>query len=369
MSLDGQLAPISKHARQCLISFERCLRDTSSFDSQRYSTIEDEMARFSIWTSNMAVFASGKACMDHRVREAPEVQRLVLGILEILQGRMEECINLVERLTNPPCSIDVRLSVLANGDFERISDGISSQVGLLHELSNTIRKASRESQDVKAAASFQIRDDEGNDMEDVLKVYFMRNLRDCFPDSSDSIRDRLATTMILRRKRILYRRSRYAVNPIKHTQPVTKPQIESQVVVPRQETPDREQTFPSQAIKTGAEPSNIYSVVQSATTLEPQNFQRASAPSLVSHVKSVDLGSHEELVFPPRPELPNRGLIEATCPYCLYVLSILEINNEARWRFVAQAYLGFMFIKLIAILKKTCPWGSRRPGLPLRPLR
>ncbi|OTA88778.1 hypothetical protein M434DRAFT_120425 [Hypoxylon sp. CO27-5] len=78
MSLTERLAPISTLARQCLISFERCLRGTSTLDSQRYSTIEDQMARFSIWTSNVAVFAGGKACMDHRVREAPEILRLII---------------------------------------------------------------------------------------------------------------------------------------------------------------------------------------------------------------------------------------------------------------------------------------------------
>ncbi|KAI2473481.1 fungal-specific transcription factor domain-containing protein [Annulohypoxylon bovei var. microspora] len=330
MSRNEQLAPISNLARQCLISFEQCLQGTSGLDSQRRSTIEDQMARFSIWTSNMAVFASGKVCMDHRVREAPEVQRLVLGILEILQGRLEECIRLVESLTDPHCLIEIRFSVLAQGDFERIADSISSEVGLLHELSNTIRKASRESQDVKAITSFQIKDDEGNNVEDILKEYFAKNIRDCFPESSDSIRNRLATTMILRRKKILYRRSRYAVNPIKPTQPALKPKIETQIAVLQQDT--RLHDSPSQAIKSAAVPSRICSAVQSATTLAPQNFQRASAPSVVSHVKSVDLGSHEELIFPPRPEDPNHGMIELTCPYCLYVLSGLEVSNEARWR-------------------------------------
>ncbi|KAI1388242.1 uncharacterized protein F4822DRAFT_239662 [Hypoxylon trugodes] len=90
MSLSERAVPISALARQCFISFERCLRGTSAIDPQRYSTVEDQMARFSIWTSNMAVFANGKACINHRVREAPEILRLILGILEVLQGRLEE---------------------------------------------------------------------------------------------------------------------------------------------------------------------------------------------------------------------------------------------------------------------------------------
>ncbi|KAI1210695.1 uncharacterized protein F4807DRAFT_467005 [Annulohypoxylon truncatum] len=136
--------------------------------------------------------------------------------------------------------------------------------------------------------------------------------------------------MVLRRKRILYRRSSYVINPINPPQPVIKPKMETQVFVTRQETQDG--SFPSQVIKPVAGPSRINSIVQSATTLAPQSFQQASAPSVVSHVKSVDLEYHEELVFPARPEVPNNGLAEVTCPYCLYVLSTLEVGNEARWR-------------------------------------
>lgn len=39
----------------------------------------------------MAVFAAGKACLDHRLREAKDVHRLILGMLEALQSRITEC--------------------------------------------------------------------------------------------------------------------------------------------------------------------------------------------------------------------------------------------------------------------------------------
>lgn len=91
MSLPQQSAPISAQARLCLVSFQQCLQRATSLDTQRYSNLEDQMARFSIWTSNMAVFATPRACMDYRVREVPDVQRLVLGLLGVLEGRIQEC--------------------------------------------------------------------------------------------------------------------------------------------------------------------------------------------------------------------------------------------------------------------------------------
>lgn len=89
------------------------------------------------------------------------------------------------------------------------------EISLLHELSNIIRKASREANNVKAALSFNITDEEGNDLEKPLKGHFAANIRDRFPGISDILSLRLAETMILRRKRILYKRSRYSKAPMR----------------------------------------------------------------------------------------------------------------------------------------------------------
>ncbi|OTB03536.1 hypothetical protein M426DRAFT_176005 [Hypoxylon sp. CI-4A] len=307
---------ISTFARQCLISFKECLEGTSALDTNRYSSIEDQMARFSIWSANMAVFSSGKACMDHHVREVPEVQRLILGILEILQGRLQECTLIIKRITG--FSIEKQFATLAQGDFERITEAISSQVSLLHELSDTIRKASRESQDVKLSATFQIKDDDGNDSEDISKDYFANNIRDRFPDSSDVISDRLATTMVLRRKRILHRRSRHTINPTKLAVPISKPLIRLQLMAQLQNI--QEKLPQNQSIEPIAVPST--------TNSTPQNLQQAASPSF-SYANLIELDSQGDLAFPSRP---NQNTFLPACPYCFHVLSNEEMNSEEGWR-------------------------------------
>lgn len=99
--------------------------------------------------------------------------------------------------------------------LERAIESMASEITLLHELSNTIRKASREANNVKAALSFNIKDEEGHDLEKPLKNHFAANIKDQFPGISDIIRLRLAETMILRRKRILYKRTRYSKAPMR----------------------------------------------------------------------------------------------------------------------------------------------------------
>lgn len=44
----------------------------------------DQFARFSLWTANIGVFASGLASLDHSLREAQEVHEVITGLLEVL---------------------------------------------------------------------------------------------------------------------------------------------------------------------------------------------------------------------------------------------------------------------------------------------
>lgn len=223
------------------------------------------------------------------------------------------------------------------GEFEKTATEIASQVSLLHGLSNTIRKASRESQNVQAATSFQIKDEDGNDIEDYLRHYFLKGLCDRFPQSSDSIQNRLASTMIIRRKRILYRRGRYASKPAELPLPASKP-VALPLPAPRRKQLDGSGIIEGKREEARSEmsPSVVRSAMQSATTLMPQDLQRASAPSVVSHTSTIDLGAHESLVFPPRPQLQSHSMVESTCPYCLFALPALDTSTQARWRWVRR---------------------------------
>ncbi|KAH6632375.1 hypothetical protein F5144DRAFT_489216 [Chaetomium tenue] len=115
------------------------------------------------------------------------------------------------------------------------------------------------------------------------------------------------------------------------------------------------------------------SQIKSATTLGPDKFKIASSsPSAVSSTKTVALGNHEALVFPPAPgasakrnyeqlkkqreadfqvavglgqeisEAQSRldellksdlqAIGEITCPYCLYALPAQEMFEDRKWQ-------------------------------------
>lgn len=268
--------------------------------------------------------------------------------------------------------------------FQNAVHGVSDQISLLHKLSNTIRRASKETQNVEASRAPRIHDSEGNDAEGFLQQIFAHYIRDRFPATSATIQQRLAGTMVLRRKQISYRRLRYENNPI-HVQngkaaPVTTVPWAQPAARPRKADAQQE-TEDSQSQR----PSLHKSLAQSATTLAAEKFDKASAPSLVSVSKTVALNSHEQLVFPRAPtaaikrkqmqltEQRKAGLSdmrrrsegqdrntdtndktalqdwedavdavgEVVCPFCFYALPAREVVDETKWKYVIVYFIAY----------------------------
>ena len=86
------MATIAATARDCVVSLDRCLSAAHLvLPAQTSTLIEDQLGRFSIWVANMGVFAPGRSSMDHRLREAPDVLRLVVGLLNLVKNRTGDC--------------------------------------------------------------------------------------------------------------------------------------------------------------------------------------------------------------------------------------------------------------------------------------
>ncbi|KAL7917438.1 hypothetical protein ACQKWADRAFT_306811 [Trichoderma austrokoningii] len=331
MEAEPSPATISGRARACFISFHECLRQIAPLDPQKQSLVENEFARFSVWTSNIGVFASGRASMDHRLREAPDIQRLVIGMLEVINGRIEQYLGALKTINHSSLETSDSRLIESSSVLEHAIESMASEIMFLHELSNTTRKASREANNVKAALSFNIKDQEGNDLEKPLKTHFAANIKDRFPGISDIIRLRLAETMILRRKRVLYKRARYSKVPMKITHPSTQPIIQPPDHSHAATAPQHIEEQLAITSLEASPPEETQSIAISATTLIPETFQKAATPSVISHSNTIALGRHEDLYFPPAPAHISTAA-EAVCPYCLLMLPIQEIENEKKWR-------------------------------------
>lgn len=174
----------------------------------------------------------------------------------------------------------------------------AGEISLLYRLTNTIRRASKKSQNSKAAISYHIQDDDGNDAEPLLQELHANYICGRFPSIQDSLRQRLASSMVLRRKRILYRRSRYGGSPIRPKKTIPQPKIE----LPQRQVAVAPE-LPEELTEASLAPtkSAVQSLAVTATTLAADDYKRVSTPSVISATKTVALGNHEDLVFPPAP--------------------------------------------------------------------
>ncbi|VUC32849.1 unnamed protein product [Clonostachys rosea] len=289
-------------AELCLNTFQQGLKLSASHHPRYLALIEDQLARFSIWTSGNGVFAKARASMDHRLREAPDVQLAVCSLLEALDDSLQTCLSSLELVGNR--HEDSNAFDVQNDDFKSDVQSVAKEISLLYRLTNTIRRASKERQNAKAAKSYHIRDDEGNIIEPLLQELYSHYILGRFPSIENNLRSRLAASMVLRRKMVLYRRSRYGTNPIRADKNVSQPKID----FPQTHTQPTDEDEPSEelvdgieAVATAAPQSSIQSQAPSATTLAIEDYKKTSTPSVISATKTVALANHEELPFPPIP--------------------------------------------------------------------
>lgn len=221
-------------------------------------------------------------------------------------------------------------------------------------------------------------------MEPLLEIIFANYVRDKFRSIDEEILQRLVRAMVTRRKRVLYKRSRFGnlALRVKETKPrpkVQAPQTQPQQTPATQELPQAE----NKEDDIGANYKSQAGV--SATTLAVDKFKKASAPSVISGTKTVAFDNHEDLPFPLPPlgrvrrkykkmkwaleenlaSIPEgykadsliyperieeveskllkkmndecwdqclRAVGEVTCPFCFYAISALDISDDNKWR-------------------------------------
>ncbi|KAK2811629.1 hypothetical protein FQN50_001971 [Emmonsiellopsis sp. PD_5] len=291
---------IAGSAGKCLESFNECLANFSLLPPRQQSGIEDQLGRFSIWTSNIGVFASTRASLDYRLRDVEDVHRLVQGLLWILN----------EHIQRYPSAdgYNQKSKISAIDSIDAVVTDISGEISLLHQLSNTIRKAGSERHNLKAATSFVIKDEHGNDIGPIFMNHFaMGIIQRKFPSCDKVIQTRLAAAMLLRRKRILYRCSRDRQSPSRNTPSAPQLMDPKRGITGADFQPTQHQFSRSLGPKISdakSTPSIAESPTMTATTLHMNEWKKASTPSVISESKTISLSHHEELEFPPAPTGP-----------------------------------------------------------------
>ena len=83
---------ISAGARSCLESFNDLFKLPNRRGTSEQAMVENQFGRFKLWASNTGVFAGQRASMDYRLQDVPDLQRLVVRLLETLQDHIKDCL-------------------------------------------------------------------------------------------------------------------------------------------------------------------------------------------------------------------------------------------------------------------------------------
>ncbi|RSL87648.1 hypothetical protein CEP52_015473 [Fusarium oligoseptatum] len=159
---------VAASARSCGESFQNCLNKAAKIHHRELSLVEDQHARFAIWAANIRVFSAGRDSLDHRLREASDVQDAVIGLLQALDYKIQSCSKILEPIAEktqgevpekPQEDIleKTQEEVLEKvpEDLSHAIEAISKELTLLHKFTNTIRRASKEKQNVEAEKVLQ----------------------------------------------------------------------------------------------------------------------------------------------------------------------------------------------------------------------
>jgi hypothetical protein len=216
---------------------------------------------------------------------------------------------------------------------EDILRSIHETIDWLHRLSNLVRKASVATQNERAAA-FVLRDEVGSDITDSLRTFYKAIIRRESRNIDDALVDRLAQTMILRRKRILYRRSRQTrwimqqVDDSRRALDI----LPTQTPHPSQDhagSQDGEETASSNTNPPANEHREASSML-TVTVVDRETYLKQATPSRISRATSAPFQPSEKLLVPPRPRAAGQGK-EFVCDYCCLILSSDQVSDHDKW--------------------------------------
>lgn len=221
--------------------------------------------------------------------------------------------------------------------FEQRLHGIEHTIDRLYRLSVAIRRPSIASQNLKAA-NFAIRDEDGNDVGKQFADFALTWITHQFPEAPPVLRQRLAKSVTIRRKRFLYRQS--------HQKKLGKKSF--LVPPPRPGRLSSPGNAASTVVsRTVVEPTVAHTHSKSKSALRPKLLSQTSASRISNKFRTQDIFetpsraptvfsgafTQQDTILIPDPPKPAAGSKEFECPYCCMILPIKEATRSS-WRYV-----------------------------------
>ncbi|KAL6825861.1 hypothetical protein J3E69DRAFT_380963 [Trichoderma sp. SZMC 28015] len=336
---------IRERATTCVDLFSQAVltvSQTESSDDQ--NGLLDEFGRFKLWVSNIGVFADLHSSLDYRLRDFNDIKGSFTRQLITIESRLQQLHDAAQQdlsktsITEdedeePGISIptkSITAATFQDWNNTQLLQSIHQSTDWLHRLSNLVRKASFANQH-KRADKFILKDEDDNDMSDTLTDYYTKLIKREFGGMQETLVQRLAASMLMRRRRIMYRRSQQQRWKIPQVEPKTK-NLELATPSTKSVSTSLEPTVPLKSEKVlvlkhegiTTAPSRL-----TATTIDTNIRRRVSAPSGISKGSTAPLNEQSQLLIPPPPKGVKLGE-DFVCDYCCLILpSKIALSRNA----------------------------------------
>lgn len=365
---EGLCPTIAEHAVQCNSLFRKYMVLPEIVPDP--TIMDDQLARFTLWASNMDVYGPLNVSLDYRLRFSPTVVEIIHQLLDVICDTLTSCkyfshqvqvdwhvknsmlmgiSTIVKPINEPPKSPSrkrQRISQYSNSEVTRrddddesdsdsyedqveenisqITDTIGGTVSRLFRLSNAVRKSAKAN---RARKIERYRDnEEANTAIAEMRLYTECYIRFRFPTAPDSLRSALVEANALRLRRLYYQRSHRRHIELSVQNPQNGPLV---VQLPKMKESALTIRFaPSVLSKPGA--ANKISgqagpppvPVTNATTARQTAVGAFYAKSTTEVPRAKSALVNNNLSFPPIPPTQE-------CPYCGV---IIEFKNVKLWK-------------------------------------
>ncbi|EWG53141.1 hypothetical protein FVEG_11626 [Fusarium verticillioides 7600] len=336
---------IAEHALKCTELFQKNMALPNIVPDP--TIMDDQLARFTLWASNMDVFGPPNISLDFRLRYSPNIVDILHQLLDVICNSLMELKPMDEPPPTPSrkkrrLSISDQVRMVGSDDNDSDTDSdedqadknttlftytISGTVTRLFRLSNAIRKSAKNSRAQKLR-DYQL-DDETQHAIDELRLYTDCYIRFRFPEAPESLRCALIEANVLRLRRLSYQRlhRRRIALSIEHPQA-------GQIKLPLPKSPEKPRTVrfaPEATPKVKViheEPSRQPyppAPLTYATTARQTEIGALYAKSTTEVPRAKSVLVNNELSFPPIPQ-------QNECPYCGVIIEFKGPNKSNIWR-------------------------------------
>ncbi|KAF5988821.1 ankyrin repeat domain-containing protein [Fusarium bulbicola] len=323
--LQDDLGPtIAEHATQCQSLFQKYMAIPEIVPDP--TIIDDQLARFSLWVSNMDVYGPPNVSLDYRLRFSPTAADIIHQLLDIIGDTLLSCHTNSEitRRGNDGASDSDSDADPAEENIAKITETIGGTLTRLVRLSNAVRKSAKAN---RARKIENYKNDEvANKAIDELRLYTKCYIQFRFPEATETLRAALVEANALRLRRLCYQRTHRRRIDLSIQKPNATP---AAVQLPKTTGIPQVARFGPNVLPTSFATNKMPAAVPAPATNATTARQTAVAAlytkptTEIPGAKSVLVNN--KLTFPPMPPTQE-------CPYCGVIVEFKNTSRSLLWQ-------------------------------------